>query len=40
MVFVPSVIDDLYDLTPGTYDALTGDVTLRVTQGTERDIDA
>ena len=27
-VFVPEVIDDLYDLVPGTYDALTGDVAL------------
>lgn len=27
-VFVPTVIDDLYDLKPGTFDSLTGDVAL------------
>lgn len=28
-VFVPEVIDSLYDLEPGTYDAFTGDVSLQ-----------
>lgn len=28
-VFVPEVIDALYDLEPGTYDAFTGDVSLQ-----------
>lgn len=28
-VFVPEVIDTLYDLEPGTYDAFTGDVSLQ-----------
>ena len=39
-VFVPSVIDALYDLMPGTYDALTGDVALPGGSSGERGIDA
>ncbi|MBR1829524.1 MAG: ABC transporter ATP-binding protein [Atopobiaceae bacterium] len=39
-VFVPSVIDALYDLTPGSYDALTGDVLLPEAQGHGREDDA
>lgn len=31
-VFVSSVIDDLFDLVPGTYDALTGDVMIDVAE--------
>lgn len=32
-VFVPSVIDDLFDLEPGTYDVATGDVVIDVADG-------
>lgn len=39
-VFVSSVIDALFDLEPGTYDALTGDVTLPGTSGQNRGADA
>jgi len=39
-VFVPSVIDDLYDLVPGSYDALTGDVALPEGTGNGRDAHA
>ena len=39
-VFVPEVIDALYDLVPGTYDALTGDVTLSEGMACEGSVDA